>query len=184
MYLSPGTSLARFGGLLPLELPLPLTRKQGIVTRHTKYALRRASVLQVVNSVLTVATYEAGRAEGLVVGQHGHVHDFTIAYSTAVAAVRANQRSVAEYKHVCVRRELVLAARTPEAFDVPAMAPELIRTAFGHCTATLLAVRVAHPSNTPLSSGIQAKMLIDDLLVGLGPPNRRQLGQLLFCSPT
>ena len=61
------------------------------MTVHTKDALRRSRISQILNLLLTVSTLEAGRAKRLVSRQYGQVFYFAPTVAATVCAVVANK---------------------------------------------------------------------------------------------
>lgn len=66
------------------------------MTTHAEDSLGGASISQVLNLSLAIATSETTGAKGLVAGQDGQVLNFVAAGVAAVCAVVANEGAVAE----------------------------------------------------------------------------------------
>ena len=86
---------------------------------HAKDAVRRPGIAQILNLPLAVPTAEAGCAKGLVSGQDGEVFNLIIASATAVGAVVADERTIAEEEEVRVRVEQRVARVATEAVEMP-----------------------------------------------------------------
>lgn len=61
------------------------------MTLHAENALTCASIAQIFDLALAVATFEAVGAESLVAGQNGKVFDFVATCAAAVSAIVADQ---------------------------------------------------------------------------------------------
>lgn len=97
------------------------------MTRHAKYALRGASVSQVVNLPLAVAAFEAVRAECLVTCEDGQVFYLVAAGAAAVCAVVADERAVAEEEEICIGVEKRATRVAAKAVNVPSV-PSCVNT--------------------------------------------------------
>jgi len=85
------------------------------MTAHTEYALRGSCISKVLDLALTVSATKAGRAKGLIACQNSEVFDFVVACATAVGAVVANQRAIAQEKEVRIAVQESTAGVTTEA---------------------------------------------------------------------
>jgi len=88
---------------------------------HAKDAVRRPGIAQVLNLPLAVPTAEAGCAKGLIARQDGKVLDLVPAGATAVGAVVADERPIAEKEQVRVRVQQCVAGVAPEAVKMPSI---------------------------------------------------------------
>ena len=91
------------------------------MARHAEDALRRAGIAQILDLALAVPTPETVRTEGLVTRQDGQVFDLVAAVVTAVRAIVAYQRAIAEEQEVRIRVEEGAAGVAAEAVDVPSV---------------------------------------------------------------
>ena len=89
---------------------------------HTEDALRGARISEVLNLSFTVATFEAVGTEGLISSQDREVLNLVSAATTAVGAVVADERAVAQQEQVCIRVEERATSVASEAVDMPSVA--------------------------------------------------------------
>lgn len=92
------------------------------MTTHAEDSLRSASIPQILDLPLAIATSETAGAEGLVAGQDGEVFDLVIARAATVGTIVAYERAVAKEQQVRIGIEESTASIASEAVDVPAVA--------------------------------------------------------------
>ena len=89
------------------------------MTVHAKDALRRSRIAKVLDLFLAIAAFEAVCAESLVTSQYGQIFNLVSAAATAVGAVVADQRPVAEEEEVRVGVEQSTTRITAKAINMP-----------------------------------------------------------------
>lgn len=89
---------------------------------HTKYSLRRPSIFEILNLLLAISTFEAGRAESLIARKDCQILDLVPADTTAVCTIVAYERPVAEEEEVRIRVEDGTAGIAAEAVYMPSIA--------------------------------------------------------------
>lgn len=108
------------GTMLRRLLPSPL--HQRLVAVHAEDALRRSSIFQVFDLLLTIPTSKTGSAESLVAREDGKILDLVSARAAAVRAVIANERTVTKQEEVGVRVEEGPTGVASETVYVPSVA--------------------------------------------------------------
>ena len=91
------------------------------MTVHAKDALRRSRIAKVLDLFLAIAAFEAVCAESLITGQYSQIFNLVSTAATAVGAVVADQRPVAEEEEVRIGVEQSAAGITSKAVDVPSV---------------------------------------------------------------
>lgn len=91
------------------------------MTGHAEDSLRSASIPQVFNFALAVATSEAICTEGLIPGENREVLDFIAAVVAAICTIVTYQRAVAEQQEIRIGVEEGTASVTAEAINVPSV---------------------------------------------------------------
>lgn len=61
------------------------------MTGHTKYALARTGIFEVLDLLLAIATTEAGGTKGLIACQDGEILNLVAARITAICTIVANK---------------------------------------------------------------------------------------------
>lgn len=92
------------------------------MTTHTEYPLGRASISQVFNLSLAIATSKTSRAKRLVAGEDGEIFNLIAARAATVRAVVTYKRAIAEEEKVRVGVEEGAAGVASEAVDMPSVA--------------------------------------------------------------
>lgn len=90
-----------------------------LMTVHAKDALRRSRIAKVLDLFLAIAAFEAVCAESLVTSQYSQIFNLVSAAATAVGAVVADQRPVAEEEEVRVGVEQSTTGITAKAINMP-----------------------------------------------------------------
>ena len=70
-------------------LPPPLHKR--LVTLHTENPLRRPGIFEVLDFLLAISAFEAGRAKGLVAREDGQVLNLVTTCAAAVGTVVADE---------------------------------------------------------------------------------------------
>jgi hypothetical protein len=99
--------------------PFSTARLNLLMTVHAKDALRRSCIAKVLDLFLAIAAFEAVCAESLVTSQYSQIFNLVSAAATAVSAVVADQRPVAEEEEVRVGVEQSTAGITAKAINMP-----------------------------------------------------------------
>lgn len=89
---------------------------------HTKYALRRSCISEVLDLPFAVPASEAGRAEGLVACEDGQILNLVAAGAAAVCAVVADEGAIAEEEEVRIGVEEGPAGVASETVQMPSIA--------------------------------------------------------------
>ena len=72
---------------------------------HAEYTLRSLSVFEIFDLVLTIPTFEACCAKGLISGKNGEILYLVVTDAAAICAVAADKGVVSEQKEICIRFE-------------------------------------------------------------------------------
>jgi hypothetical protein len=131
--------------------PFSTARLDLLMTVHAKDALRRSRIAKVFDLSLAIAAFEAVCAESLVTSQYSQIFNLVSAAATAVGAVIADQRPVAEEEEVRVGVEQSTAGITAKAINMPP-----ISSCFFY---QQIEIQIGHQGSVPSSNALPSSKI-------------------------